>query len=415
MISKINNHSKNKLLIYFLIYLTFIASFVFGENSSGGSHRDFLAMQMYLDQISINFKQGIALFFEEGQGHSPVFYIIKSGLENVFTKTASDVLILTLGFSIAFVFYSILKKQFIGCNKNLLFLISLTLYLSPYIRSSAAWATNDNLGILFFALSISKFLTYRKSQNKNLKSIFLCFFFIVMASYIRQYYVIITLAYCMFLYKNISIKYFFYLGIFSFLISIPGLIYTYYFFISNFDYAAKGFTSPDIIFNLLIFFNLYLFYIFPFFFQFETLNTFKNFYDDKKLYIMVTVIVFIIIYLFYNLPIVQFGGGINYKIYQFLESELFFIFSSFMGVLLILLTVNLNFKNLLTLTLFFFMFPFSIIYQKYYDPIMIIMFFGFIQSDLMRNKIKLNKSNMIFVFAYFLIFLIGSNIYYLNI
>ena len=167
MLSKINNHSKNKLLIYFLIYLTFIASFVFGENSSGGSHRDFLAMQMYLDQISVNFKQGIALFFEEGQGHSPVFYIIKSGLENVFTKTASDVLILTLGFSIPLVFYSILKKQFIGCNKNLLFLISLTLYLSPYIRSSAAWATNDNLGILFFALSISKFLTYKKSQNKN--------------------------------------------------------------------------------------------------------------------------------------------------------------------------------------------------------------------------------------------------------
>jgi hypothetical protein len=235
-----------------------------------------------------------------------------------------------------------------------------------------------------------------------------------MASYIRQYYVIITLLYCLFLYKNISVKYFFYLGIFSFIISIPGLIYTYYFFIFNFDYAANGFTSPNIIFNLLIFFNLYLFYILPFFLQYDTLKTFKNFCDDKKLYIIVTVITFIIIYFFYNLPIVKFGGGINYKIYLFIESKLFFILSSFVGVLLILLTVNLNLKNLLTLTLFFFMFPFSIIYQKYYDPILMIMFFGFIQSDLIHDKIRLNKFNMTFVFAYFLFFLVGSNIYYLN-
>lgn len=409
-----NSYLKNKPLIYFLIYLTFIVSYIFGENSSGGSYNDFVAMQMYVEQISKNFRQGIILFFEEGQGHSPIFYIIKSVLENFFNKIGSDLILLTLGFSIPLVFYTILKKQFRRCDKNLLFLISLVLYLSPYIRSSAAWATNDNLGILFVALSISKFLTYKNIQKDNLKNIFLCFFYLIIAAYIRQYYIIIILAYIFFLYRNISIKLFFYLAFFSLILSIPALIYTYYFIQTNFDYATSGFTSPDLIFNLLTFFSMYLFYILPFFFQFKNLKVIKDRFNDNKFCFILITIIFILIYFFYDQPNMPFGGGINYKIYQLLDSKVFFILISLVGIFLILLTVNLNYNNLLMLILLFFMFPFSIIYQKYYDPIMTIIFFSLIQSDLIYEKIKFKKINMYLVFIYFFIFLIGSNIYYLN-
>jgi len=409
-----NSYLKNKPLIYFLIYLTFIASYIFGENSSGGSYNDFVAMQMYVEQISKNFRQGIILFFEEGQGHSPIFYIIKSILENFFNKIGSDLILLTLGFSIPLVFYTILKKQFRRCDKNLLFLISLVLYLSPYIRSSAVWATNDNLGILFVALSISKFLTCKHIQKDNFKNIFLCFFYLIIAAYIRQYYIIIILAYIFFLYRNISIKSFFYLAFFSLILSIPALIYTYYFILTNFDYATSGFTSPDLIFNLLTFFSMYLFYILPFFFQLKNLKVIKDRFNDNKFCFILITIIFIMIYFFYDQPNMPFGGGINYKIYQLLDSKVFFILISLVGIFLILLTVNLNYNNLLMLILLFFMFPFSIIYQKYYDPIMIIIFFSLIQSDLIYEKIKFKKINMYLVFTYFFIFLIGSNIYYLN-
>jgi len=61
------------------------------------------------------------------------------------------------------------------------------------------------------------------------------------------------------------------------------------------------------------------------------------------------------------------------------------------------------------------MFPFSTIFQKYYDPFLIIIFFGMIESNLIFDNINLKKINLGFVFTYFLFFLICANIYYLKI
>ena len=404
---------RNKYIIYFLIYLTFITSFIFEENSSGGSRKDFFAMQIYYEQISINIIEGINFFIENGQGHSPVFYIIKSIFENSLNKFISDLIFLSLGFLIPLVFYSILKKKFRGLNKNLLLCISIILYLSPYLRSSAAWATNDNLAVLFFILSISKFFTFKKNLY-NSKDIFLCFFYIIIATYIRQYYIMIILIYFFLLYKNVNIGLSIYLILFISILLIPGFLYTHNYFLINFDYATKGFAKPDFIFNFLIFFNMFLFYIFPFFFSFESYKIIKNFYLSQKFLLLFLSVAFVYIFFNYNLPENQFGGGIHYKIYQFLDSKLFFISTAFVGLLLALSTINLNLRNFLILVTFFLMFPFAIIYQKYYDPIMIIVFFGLIQSYLIYKKIKLKKINMTLVFIYFFIFLIGSNVYYLS-
>ena len=115
---------KNKLVIYFIFYLTFILSFFLGENSSGGSLNDSLIMQTYQDQLGANLQDGIMFFIETKMVHSPVFYIIKSTLENFLNKLTSDLIFLTLGFLIPIIFYSILKKQFRRLDKNLLFAIS---------------------------------------------------------------------------------------------------------------------------------------------------------------------------------------------------------------------------------------------------------------------------------------------------
>ena len=156
---------KQKTIIYLLFYITFIFSFIFGENSSGGSLNDSLIMQTYQDQVGANLQNGIMFFIETKMVHSPLFYIIKSTLENFLNKLTSDLIFLTLGFLIPIIFYSILKKKFRGLDKNLLFAISLVLYFSPYLRSSAVWATNDNLGLLFFVLSLSKLLTFTKKKG----------------------------------------------------------------------------------------------------------------------------------------------------------------------------------------------------------------------------------------------------------
>ena len=401
-----------KPVVYILFYITLIISFIFGENSSGGAFMDSSRMETYLDEIGANFKNGIMLFIDTKMVHSPIFYIIKSILENFLNKLSSDLIFLTLGFFIPVIFYSILKKQFRGLDKNLLFAISLVLYFSPYLRSSAVWATNDNIAVLFFVLSLSKFLTFTKKKDNNLKDIFLSLFYLIIAAYIRQYYIIIAAAYAVLLFRKIEIKNFLFLILFNSILIIPMIFYTYKYLLSSSDYVIKGFAKPDLIFSPLVFFTMYLFYIFPFFFQSENYDKLKEFFKDKVIFFFIVTIIFILLFFYYELPQNKYGGGMIYKISQLINSNLFFIFLSYMGAILISLTINFNFKNLLVLLIFCFMFPFATVYQKYFDPLMIIIFFGMINSNLIYNNINLKKININFIFIYFIIFLVGANIHY---
>jgi len=403
---------KQKTIIYLLFYITFIFSFIFGENSSGGSLNDSLIMQTYQDQVGANLQNGIMFFIETKMVHSPLFYIIKSTLENFLNKLTSDLIFLTLSFLIPIIFYSILKKQFRGLDKNLLFAISLVLYFSPYLRSSAVWATNDNLGLLFFVLSLSKLLTFTKKKDNSLKDIFLSFFYLIIATYIRQYYIIFAVGYVVLLFTKIDIKTFFYIVIFNFFLLIPWILYSYNYLQFNSEYALKGFAKPDLIFSVLVFFTMYFFYILPFFFQSENYTKIKKLYNSKKIFFFIITIIYFLFFLYYDLPQNEYGGGIIYKISQLFDSKLFFMFLSYIGALLVLLTINLNFKNFFILFLLCLMFPFAIIYQKYYDPLIIIIFFGMIESNLIFDNISLKKINIVFIFTYFIIFLTSANIYY---
>ena len=322
---------KQKPIIYFLFYITFILSFILGENSSGGSLNDSSVMQIYQEQLANNLQNGIIFFIETKMVHSPIFYIIKSTLENFLSKLSSDLIFLTLSFLIPVIFYSILKKQFRGLDRNLLFIISLILYFSPYLRSSAVWATNDNLALLFLVLSLSKLLTYTKKENNNLKDIFLSFFYLIIAVYIRQYYIIIIIVYSVILFKKINIINFFYLILFNSFLLIPWALYTYNYLQFNTDYAVKGFAKPDLIFSPLIFFTMYLFYIFPFFSLSKNYVKIKNIYNEKKLFFFITTIIFTIIFFYYDLPQNKYGGGIIYKISQLIDSKFFLFFYLMLG------------------------------------------------------------------------------------
>ena len=157
---------------------------------------------------------------------------------------------------------------------------------------------------------------------------------------------------------------------------------------------------------------MYLFYICALFFRTKDFYKIKEIYYNNKAFFLITTIIFIIFFYYYELPQNEYGGGIIYKISQLIDSKLFFIFLSYLGFILIFLSLNFNFKNFLILFLFCLMFPFATIYQKYYDPLMIIIFFGMIQSDLILNNFNSKNINIPFIYAYFIIFLISSNIYY---
>ena len=91
--------------------------------------------------------------------------------------------------------------------------------------------------------------------------------------------------------------------------------------------------------------------------------------------------------------------------------EIFFL-TSFFGALLLSLNININ--NFIIYLCLIFAFPTILIYQKYYDPLLILTLFTLTKEGIINKFITKQEININYLYLYFFIFLISSNIYYLK-
>ena len=399
-----------KTLSYIFFVFTLLAAFYIGENSSGGSKNDYLITKRFFDGFQESFSNGFYIFTHPTGYQLPSFYFLIGNLISIIGETSTKYLYLIISSLIPLVLYNVLKKRFPNIQEDYLFYLSILIFLSPYFRSSAVWLTTDNLALLFFLLSINFFLEIKYS-NKNIfrKSLY-CFLFLILASYIRQYYSIFFILY---FYKIITKQKFFenfYILLFNFICSIPALLY--YFIISKNTETSDAFNyiKIDIFFNFLVFTSLFLFYIIPFLFSLN-IKDFISSLKSKKKDITIIFVAFLLFFFLYNIPLHEFGGGVFYKISKLTNLNFFFFFS-LIGVL-ILHTIN---KNNLTKNLIYFIlvisFPKNIIFQKYYDPLLFILILTLFDSKFISEAINKKKLSLLSIYGYFLFFLIFCNIYY---
>ena len=140
--------SNNKKYTYLFFLLSLLISFYLGENSSGGSKLDAISGKLFISVFSDNYMDGVRFFINTGHDHFPFFYMLISWFEKFMSPVLVGLLYVIISSTIPLIFYNILKKKFTYSDKNILYLLSLILFFSPYIRSSAAWLTTDNLGII---------------------------------------------------------------------------------------------------------------------------------------------------------------------------------------------------------------------------------------------------------------------------
>ena len=402
-----------KFLIFFILFLSLIISFILGENSSGGSQHDFLATKKYIDAFQIDFFSGIQLFKINKEPLLPSFYLIIANISNYLGLTFVKYFYILLSSLIPIVFYKILKKKFVEANNDLLFLISIIIFLSPYFRSSAVWLTTENLALLFFLLSINSFINLEFQIKKHLPNVLICFFFLILASYIRHYYVIFFIYYFFNIAARLTFFENFLVIFFNFILSIPVILYFLYFIENGSLNQSFHYVGSDFIFNILVFTSLFLFYFIPFIFNSYAIDHFKKNLFIKKKFILLSIFLCLLIYVFYNIPVTSLGGGVLYKISEIFYSKLFYIFG-FLGILFLVIFNENNLKNNLIYLILIIMFPLDIIYQKYYDPLIYILIFTLIDSRFVKELIKNNNFKILIVLGYYLIFLIGSNFYYYN-
>ncbi len=402
--------TNKKILIYLMFFVTLVISVILGENSSGGARLDYLLTQKYIESFQIDFKTGIELFKKDNQGHLPFFYIFIANLNSFLGERFVSYLYLIVSSCIPFIFYNVLKKNFSEKRYDTLFFLSLIIFLSPYFRSSTVWITTDNLALLFFLFSINSFLNTRYYQQNYLRNTFLCFFFLVLASYIRQSYALFFIFYFISIQSNLKLLENFYVLMFNFLLSIPALIWV--FFIFKFEGVQTGYYwASDYLINILIFTSLFFFYFFPFIlnkYSYSDLN--KKFSQKKLLLLFLTLLAFLVL-VFYDIPELSHGGGVFYKISKIINLN-FIILFSLMGLIILFCLNDLVAKNYLIYLILIFSYPFIYLYQKYYDPLIFIVILSLIDSKFIKDLIENNKINIYLVFIYFTLFLIGSNLYY---
>tara|TARA_B100001029_G_scaffold177905_1_gene183444 strand:+ start:4754 stop:5995 length:1242 start_codon:yes stop_codon:yes gene_type:complete len=410
--------SISKTIIYILFILSLFVGLIFQENSAGGAVHDINHLLPYIDKFQEGFKTGMQYYLNNINIHSPFFFILISYLNNLFDNIFyTEILYILISSVLPILFYRILKIKF-DYNKNLLFLVSCLIFVSPYFRSSAIWLLGDNLALIFFSISIIYYLKF--SNDKNNRNLYLCITAIIICCYIRYYYALFYFFYLLSVYREINSKFFFIVLTYSFFISIPAFFYIYL-IVNNYNFIDTVYTYSKLNYfgNIFTILSIILFYIFPFITS--DLKIIKKHYLENKKEIIFLSFPLIIIYfldIIFNNNLIDFsplGGGVFIKLLNLIELDLKISLLTISIITILILNFYLRtklIKNYTLMALFILSFPMYTLFQKYFDPLIYIFLFGLITYSEKKCLLNINKSKLLSIYLYFLSFYFFSLFYY---
>ena len=410
--------SISKTIIYILFILSLFVGLIFQENSAGGAIHDINHLLPYIDKFQEGFKTGMEYYLNNINIHSPFFFILISYLNNLFNNIFyTEILYILISSVLPILFYRILKIKF-DYNKNLLFLVSCLIFISPYFRSSAIWLLGDNLALIFFSISIIYYLKF--SNDRNNRNFYLCITAIIICCYIRYYYALFYFFYLFSVYREINNKFFLIVLTYSFIISIPAFFYIYL-IVNNYNFIDTVYTYSKLNYfgNIFTILSIILFYIFPFITS--DLKTIKKHYLENKKEIIFLSFPLIIIYfldIIFNNNLIDFsplGGGVFIKLLNLIELDLkiSLLTISIISILILNFYLRTKFiKNYTLMALFILSFPMYTLFQKYFDPLIYIFLFGLITFSEKKCLLNINKSKLLSIYLYFLSFYFFSLFYY---
>ena len=410
--------SISKTIIYILFILSLFVGLIFQENSAGGAIHDINHLLPYIDKFQEGFKTGMQYYLNNINIHSPFFFILISYLNNLFNNIFyTEILYILTSSVLPILFYRILKIKF-DYNKNLLFLVSCLIFISPYFRSSAIWLLGDNLALIFFSISIIYYLKF--SNDRNNRNFYLCITAIIICCYIRYYYALFYFFYLFSVYREINNKFFLFVLTYSFIISIPAFFYIYL-IVNNYNFIDTVYTYSKLNYfgNIFTILSIILFYIFPFITS--DLKTIKKHYLENKKEIIFLSFPLIIIYfldIIFNNNLIDFsplGGGVFIKLLNLIELDLKISLLTISIISILILNFYLRtklIKNYTLMALFILSFPMYTLFQKYFDPLIYIFLFGLITYSEKKCLLNINKSKLLLIYLYFLSFYFFSLFYY---
>ena len=432
---------KNITYITFsLTIFSFFLGFYYDENSAGagGYIGDISWILKNIEIFKNNSLQDAILSDDLFGNRTPLIYIVNDLLNPFFyeyEKYRTTVFLFSLSGPI-FIYFC-LKNRYPNLNKELIFLLSSIILLSPYYRTSAFWALNENYGLVTSLISLL-FLNLYFKNIKIIKKRNLFLFTTILFSSLSVYFdlkLLVVTMICFFYLINseIKIKIKSYVFLMYLILGIP-----YLFLIlewngivppktqeANINTATNFSRLGDLhIYHLGYVSTIIGFYLFPFLFLKE-----KNFFEiisdflrNKRNIFILFIPLLYISYVFLNIEFKSYtvddywiGLGVVNKISNIIfidiyKKEIFTYLMFFLSWIVICLYID-NLTDVFILSFFFiislFLWP---LMQEYFDPIILIL-----SLMIFKTKMKFDFYNVFFLFFYFAIFLSIANIYYSNL
>lgn len=416
-----------KALLIFLIFLSFFLGFNLRENAVGGGPDFYNFTWPLIQSFKEDFIYTINNYGTFGDGSYPLFHIINAYLNPFSDHDLSFQLSITIiSFLTFFIFSLALKKNFPNANFIDLLLLSSVILVMPFFRTSAFWGQTENFGWLFLILAIYFFLEIKQNlfeanTKKNIFHIILFCLFSAFALYTRQFLVFLPISYLLYLTLFGHDKRIVILSVIFFaFLSIPGILLLIFwggfYDVNNFPSYFETLVNPIFILkNIPILLSYIGFYLFPIIIV-ELLNSdlktlFKKYFAGFILTFSLLLILSQLNFLNY-LAEYEIGGGAILKLNYLIQKQNYFLlllFSS-IGMSILVRIINEDVKNNLILLIppLLIIGCANILYQEYVEPLILILFFLLVQTDLHKTYFKKIFLSNIILLSYFSIYLFGS-------
>ena len=401
--------NRNNIYLLLILYLSLLLGFYFDENLNYGAKPDWYYTNFpAIKDFSENLSKTLFNYDKYNHRHSPIYLIFLS----LFSKIGINFdlirfIHLNISTYLIYIFFKCLCLKFKKIDKNILFLLSISIFLSPTFRSLAIWPDTRIIGLIFFTLSIYEFLKFNNSKNINFfyKNII----YIVVSSYISPNFSVFIIFYYLFFLKYVEIKHIFLSIVLSSLLSLPAL---YYLFVLDINFllgqtpGANINETVGLDFNIsnkiLIISTIIFFHLIPFMFDKKFLNEFII--SIKKNFFFILTFLIINLYFFDYLQIFTGGGFFFHLSLLLFNNNLIFYFFSFFSLFIIAYFILSNLNNTILYILLILSNVQNTIYHKYYDPFVMILFF-LLFVHFLPEKFLSRKKNLIFLYLFYLFFI----------
>lgn len=361
-----------------LVLISFIYSFITGEDSLGGAEHDYIVNNIFLMGFYEDFNLAMKEYGARDEvRNSPLFNIILVQFLYLGLKI-SQIKYLNLIFLIPIIIYFIksLKIRYKDISLNSQIIFGSIILVSPTIRSLVNYPYPFLWAICFFIISIFYYLNFQYKKNDKFKNAFYCIFYLSLASYITPNFsvFIIIFLFKFFLEYSFSKK-FLKICLFSLVLSLPALLFLIWkdFYIFKNEVFPVSFLEKFNISNKIIIISSFMIlYFIPYIVKFKNTNNFLKSLRSKKIfYIFGFFLLCILTFNFKNGA----GGGIFYQSSNIIFNNNYFLFLIFFISLLIFYFYEFfNFENfLIFLTLVLYNLQYTI-YYKYFDPLLLFVF-----------------------------------------